>query len=108
MPKILLDNVETGMELSSDVVDRQGRTLLKAGVILTDKHLRVFHTWGVLEVEIKGDIEQEEVKKIYPPELIEEASQLAKIQFQHNDINHPVIKNLFENWQEHYMNNKVH
>lgn len=108
MPKILLDNVETGMELNSDVVDRQGRILLKAGVILTEKHLRVFHTWGVLEVEIKGEVEPEEVKIIYPPELIEEATQLAKIHFQHNDINHPVIKKLFEDWQKNYMNNKAY
>lgn len=108
MAKILLDNVEIGMELNNDVVDRQGRVLLKTGVILTEKHLRIFHTWGVLEVDIKGEIEQEEVTKFYPPELIEEASELAKIHFQHNDINHPVIKNLFDNWQKHYMDNKVH
>lgn len=107
MAKILLDNVETGMELSADVVDRQGRILLKTGVVLTEKHLRIFHTWGVLEVDIKGDVAQEEVKKIYPPELIEEANKQAKVHFQHNDINHPVIKGLFDYWQQHYMDNKV-
>lgn len=107
MAKILLDNVETGMELSADVVDRQGRILLKTGVVLTEKHLRVFHTWGVLEVDIKGDVEQEEVKKIYPPELIEKANKQAKVHFQHNDINHPVIKELFDNWQQRYMDNKA-
>ena len=87
MAKLLLDSVETGMELISDVVDRQGRVLLKTGVILTEKHLRVFHTWGVLEVDINGELEQEEIKKTYSPELIEEASQQAKIHFQHNDKN---------------------
>ncbi|VAW93598.1 hypothetical protein MNBD_GAMMA23-649 [hydrothermal vent metagenome] len=107
MTKILLDNVEIDMELDADVVDRQGRVLLKAGVILNKKHLRVFNTWGILEVEIKGDIEAEEIKKHYPAELIEEASQLAKIYFQHNDLNHPVIKNLFDYWQKQYMDSKV-
>ncbi len=107
MTKILLDNVEIDMELDADVVDRQGRVLLKAGVILNEKHLRVFNTWGILEVEIKGDIEAEETKKHYPAELIEEASQLVKIHFQHNDLNHPVIKNLFGYWQKQYLDSKV-
>ena len=107
MAKILLNNVEIGMELDADVVDRQGRVLLKSGITLNEKHLRVFNTWGILEVDIKGDVEAEETKKHYPPELIEEASQLAKIHFQHNDLSHPVIKNLFDYWQNYYMDNKV-
>jgi len=107
MAKILLDNVEIGMELDADVIDRQGRVLLKSGVILSEKHLRVFNTWGILEVEIKGDVDAKETKKHYSPELIEEANQLAKIHFQHNDLNHPVIKSLFDYWQNHYMENKV-
>ena len=107
MTKILFDAIEAGMELNSDVVDRQGRILLKSGVILTDKHLRIFHTWGVLEVDIKGELEHEEVKKIYPPELIDEANKLAKVHFQHNDLSHPVIKGLFDYWQNNYMENKT-
>ncbi|VAX14501.1 hypothetical protein MNBD_GAMMA24-879 [hydrothermal vent metagenome] len=108
MEKILVDNAEAGMELDADVVDRQGRVLLKAGVILNEKHLRVFNTWGILEISIKSGVEIEEPKKNYPPELIEKANQLAKIHFQHNDINHPVIKSLFDYWQNHYMDNKAH
>lgn len=107
MTKILLDNVEIDMELNSDVVDRQGRVLLKKGVILTEKHLRVFNTWGVLEVDIKGDIEQEEIKKDFPPELIEEATKQVQNQFQHNDPNHPVIKILFDYCKTRYMDNKA-
>lgn len=107
MTKILLDNVEIDMELNSDVVDRQGRVLLKKGVILNEKHLRVFNTWGVLEVDIKGDVEPEEAKKHYPPELVEEAAQYVANQFQHNDLSHPIIKNLFEYCQIQYMDKKV-
>jgi len=107
MAKILLSNVEIGMELGADVHDRDGRVLLKSGVILNEKHLRVFNTWGVLEVTIKGDADEVPNKKNYSPELIDEATQLAKIHFQHNDLSHPAIKNLFEHWQNDYMNNKV-
>ena len=107
MAKVLLENVEIGMELSSDVIDRQGRVLLKEGVELTDKHIRVFETWGVLEIEIKGDVEQEENIKVYPPELVEEAEKYILQQFQHNDSSHPVIKNLMDYCKIRYMDNKV-
>ena len=107
MTKLLLENVEIDMELNSDVVDRQGRVLLKKGVILTEKHLRVFNTWGVLEVDIKGDVDVQEVTKIYPPELIKEAEKFIKNHFQHNDLSHPVMKNLTSYCQTRYMDNKV-
>jgi len=108
MAKILVDNIEVGMELSSDVIDRQGRILLKSGVELTEKHLRVFNTWGILEVEVKGsDTHQEEVQKVYSPELIEEANQYIDSLFQHNNESHPVIKNLQAYCKNQYMENKA-
>lgn len=107
MTQILLDSLEIGMELNADVIDRQGRTLLKSGVLLTEKHLRVFQTWGVLEADIKGDVKQGDNLKVYSPELIEKAKQLADIHFQHNDITHPVVKNLYQFWQQDYLENKA-
>jgi len=107
MAKILVDNIEVGMELSSDVIDRQGRILLKSGVELNEKHLRVFNTWGILEVDVKGSGAQEEVQKVYSPELIEEARQYVTSLFQHNDESHPVIKNLQTYCKNQYMENKA-
>ncbi|NTW99914.1 MAG: hypothetical protein HGB35_08325, partial [Geobacteraceae bacterium] len=51
---IAIENIETGMVLASDVRDRSGRMLLGSGVELTQKHLVVFRTWGVLEADIAG------------------------------------------------------
>lgn len=107
MAKVLLDNIETGMELKSDVVDRQGRVLLKAGVELSEKHLRVFSTWGVLEIEIVGGADAEEVKKVYSPELVVEAKQYLDKLFQHNDLTHPVIQKLTDYCQIQYMDSKT-
>ena len=95
------------MELGSDVVDRQGRILLKAGVELTEKHLRIFNTWGVLEVDIKGEVDTTETTKEYPPELVEQANQYVATHFKHNDLNHPVIKNLAEHMKLVYMETKA-
>ena len=49
-----VDQIEPGMVIASDVVDRSGRVLLASGTVLTDKHLRVFRMWGVTEADIQG------------------------------------------------------
>lgn len=54
MGKVAIENIETGMVLASDVLDRSGRMLLGAGAELTQKHLVIFRTWGVLEADIEG------------------------------------------------------
>lgn len=54
MGMIPLDALEIGMVLASDVQDRNGRLLLGAGAELTGKHLLIFRTWGVVEVDIAG------------------------------------------------------
>lgn len=54
MAKMVLDKLEPGMVLAADVHDRAGRMLLGAGGELTAKHLVIFRTWGVEEVEIAG------------------------------------------------------
>lgn len=52
--------LETGWVLSKDVIDMNGRVLLRAGMALTDKTIRVMQIWGVTEVEIDLDAESEE------------------------------------------------
>ncbi|RQW83862.1 MAG: hypothetical protein EHM79_15150 [Geobacter sp.] len=54
MGMIPLDALEVGMVLASDVQDRNGRLLLGGGAELTGKHLMIFRTWGVIEVNIAG------------------------------------------------------
>src|SRR6185369_10254927 len=62
--KVAIENIETGMVLASDVLDRSGRMLLGAGAELTHKHLVIFRTWGVLEADIAGQGNDETVEQI--------------------------------------------
>lgn len=55
MTVLRLESLNPGMVLSRDVCDRKGRVLLPAGAELTEKHLRIFQTWGVVEADITGD-----------------------------------------------------
>jgi len=52
---IKIDEVEVGMVADQDVKNPQGAVLLKKGIELTERHLKIFKTWGVKTVCIKDD-----------------------------------------------------
>lgn len=45
-------DLRTGLELADDVITVQGFVLATQGTTLTNKHLKAFKAWGVLEVAI--------------------------------------------------------
>jgi len=92
---ITIDNLAAGMLLKSNVCDRSGRMLLPAGNELTDKHLRIFRTWGVTEADIAGDDSAESTQScsgedIDPALLAQVEAAVAQL-FVHNDREHPAI-----------------
>lgn len=56
-----LDDVVEGMELDADVVDGVGRPLVKAGVAVTEKHLRIFSMCGIRDLRVRREVPDEEV-----------------------------------------------
>jgi hypothetical protein len=92
-----IDNLAAGMLLKSDVRDRSGRLLLPEGSELTEKHLQIFRTWGVLEAEIVGDSDNEagvQGSDEIDPEALAEAEAHVTSLFMHNNLEHPAIKEL--------------
>lgn len=90
---IAIENIETGMVLASDVRDRSGRMLLGSGVELTQKHLVVFRTWGVLEADIAGqgsETADQIPSDVDPLELAAAKEALVPL-FRHTNRNHPAI-----------------
>ncbi|MBT0666245.1 hypothetical protein KI809_18190 [Geobacter pelophilus] len=96
MANIAIDNLVAGMVLKSNVCDRSGRLLLPEGAELTEKHLQIFRTWGILEAEIVGDSDSEATGQDdeIDPEVLAEAEAAVKPLFVHNDLEHPAIKEL--------------
>ena len=96
MGKVALENIETGMVLSSDVYDRSGRMLLGAGAELTQKHLMIFRTWGVLEADIagQGDEAADQIPADVDPLELAAAEQALAPLFRHTNRDHPVILEL--------------
>jgi len=98
MAIVPIDNLSAGMLLKSDVCDRSGRMLLPAGGELTDRHLKIFRTWGVLEADI-ADGDNIETAQILAgvdvdPVRLAAAEEAVKRLFRLNDREHPAIKEL--------------
>jgi len=98
MAIVPIDNLEVGMLLKSDVCDRSGRMLLPAGCELSERHLKIFRTWGVLEAEIEGDdtleTTQTFINEDIDPVRLAAAEEAVKRIFRLNDQEHPAIKEL--------------
>ncbi len=98
MKSVKIKSIREGMVTATEVKDRVGRILLASGITITEKHLKIFKTWGITEVKIKtvkrelptsDDIESK--KEVVDPLIIKELDQL----FQFTDRRHPVMDELY-------------
>jgi hypothetical protein len=55
MIKLNIEDIKSGMILAQPVHNRQGVLLLEAGARITNKNIRIFKSWGINEIAIKGD-----------------------------------------------------
>ncbi len=85
--------------MSGDVKDPQGRMLAPAGQEISPKLIRVFKIWGIGEVPVRADAEEEPGKaeeRAIPIEIREKADEITRYRFQYNDLNDPFIYELFQ------------
>jgi hypothetical protein len=88
-----IESIEAGMVLASDVRDRSGRMLLGAGAELTQKHLVIFRTWGVPEVDISGrgsDAADQIPADVDPLQLAAAEEALIPL-FRNTNLGHPAV-----------------
>ena len=55
MINLNIEDIKPGMILVRPVRNRQGVLLLEAGAKISPKNIRIFKSWGVSEIAIKGD-----------------------------------------------------
>ncbi len=60
MGYIGIDQLNQGMVLADDVKDMNARLLLSKGLKIESKHIRMFKMWGISEVDVVGDHDDEE------------------------------------------------
>ena len=99
MTRIDACELEPGMVIASDLKAWNGRLLLGKGVKLTPDHLQTIKTWGVVEAEIDG-ISENDVQAKPTSEadqaILETADKLVRKRFMHADLEHEVIRRLFQ------------
>lgn len=98
MSKTGTNKLSPGLILSQDVKDQQGRLLAPAGQQITRKLIRVFKIWGIGDIQTQHPADQgeEAVQDSFVPEDIrQEAEQVTKHRFQYNDLNEPIVEELF-------------
>jgi hypothetical protein len=71
---IHLDEIVEGMVLGAPILNRYGQTLLASGIVIDEKHLLMFKTWGIKHITIEG----EPKKVVEKQEISEDLINLAK------------------------------
>jgi len=56
MIRVGIEELKPGMILDRPVSNHQGVLLLEAGAKVTKKNIRIFKSWGVTEVSVKGEM----------------------------------------------------
>ena len=97
MAMIPIDELQPGMVLAGDAVHTTGRTLLRSGVELTEKHIRMFKSWGITSADIAGvdrQSMQADALDEVDPAALEAARAELELRFRNTDMNHPFINEL--------------
>jgi hypothetical protein len=97
MGLLAVEFLEAGMVLARDVRAANGMVLLGAGAELSERHIQIFKSWGVNDVEVKGT-DQEALNTQILLKL--DGAKRAAVErdldrrFMHNDPQDPVIEEL--------------
>lgn len=49
-----IEEIVPGQVLGAPILNRYGQTLLAAGIVIDEKHLLMFKTWGIKHVTVEG------------------------------------------------------
>lgn len=97
MATLNLEDLEPGMVLAEDAKHHNGRVLLRAGTELTEKHIKIFTTWGLTEANIEGvskDTLDAQATQDIDPEILAQAEKHIADRFRHTDPTHPAVEEL--------------
>ena len=76
MIRVGIEELKPGMILERPVKNHQGILLLEAGVKITKKNIRIFKSWGVDEITVKGEVTQANDTPGKPESRINESDEM--------------------------------
>lgn len=88
-----LEQIEPGMRLAKDVYDPHGTVLLRAGILISERHIRALTSWGIHEVTIAPDGDPAHTQ---PPPVAAEIRARLDTQFSLSNRDHPAVQALYD------------
>ena len=76
MIRVSIADLKPGMVLAHSVRNHQGVMLLSAGTKITKKNIRIFKSWGVIDVSVAGELDEIGVAGEMPGEEANEAVEM--------------------------------
>ncbi len=93
-----INDIEEGMELAEDIVNLNGRILLKAGFIITERHIQALRAWGIAEANIRGverdNLDEPSLEAVDPEEIARIDQDLTYL-FRKMDLEDPIVAELY-------------
>ena len=97
MPLVYIDDLTVGMILGEDLFTSKNRLILAEGVALTEDHLQLLKSWGVIEVEISEESLGEEYLKQQEAvaQFTEQAEAYLFRRFIHNEVDKDPLETVY-------------
>jgi hypothetical protein len=76
MIRVGIEELKPGMILERPVKNHQGILLLEAGAKITKKNIRIFKSWGVDEITVKGEVTRADDTPGQPEPRINESDEM--------------------------------
>lgn len=88
-----VNDLVVGMVLAADVTNLDGQILFKKGLALSERHLEILEMWGIPNVEIESEDEDEEPLELerFPPQIIVAAERQVAPRFKLVKSSHPAV-----------------
>ena len=95
MKHVGIEELKPGVILEHPVKNHQGVLLLEAGARITKKNIRIFKSWGVTEVTVKGQVAREPHSAGQPEPRINASEELQLKEKFTDVLDDPVMVEIF-------------
>ncbi|MFD2110791.1 hypothetical protein [Thiorhodococcus fuscus] len=90
-----LNDITPGVLLAKDVCDPNGTPLIRAGAIITERHVRALKSWGIAEIAIQSAAPASNALT-RSSASVQELKAMLDIQFSLSNPDHPAVQALYE------------
>ena len=95
MIRVGIEDLKSGMILERSVKNHQGVLLLEAGAKITKKNIRIFKSWGVDEISVKGEVARGTDSAGQPESQIAESDEMQLKEKFADVLDDPVMVEIF-------------